>query len=147
MSHGSGITAHNVEVRVIHAWDADQIIELYRAGGWWKEKFNPAGIPGLIRRSFLFAVAIDLATGSAVGMGRVISDGVSDGYIQDLIVLPEYRGKGIGRRIVSALLEECKAHGLEWIGLVAEPGSEKFYIPLGFRHMKGYIPLIYDKET
>ncbi len=53
-------------------------------------------LPRLIRGSFLFAVAVDRKTGHAVGMGRVISDGVSDGYIQDLVVLPEYRKTGIG---------------------------------------------------
>ena len=128
------------------AWDADQIIDLYRAGGWWKDEYDPAGIPPLISGSFLFAVAIDPATGSAVGMGRVLSDGVSDGYIQDLVVLPPYQLSGIGRRIVALLLKECRARGFGWIGLLAEPGSEKFYLPLGFRHMKGYVPLLYDTE-
>jgi ribosomal protein S18 acetylase RimI-like enzyme len=128
------------------AWDTDQIIALYRAGGWWKDEYDPAGIPSLISGSFLFAVAIDPATGSAVGMGRVLSDGVSDGYIQDLIVLPPFQRSGIGRRIVAFLLKECQARGLGWIGLVAEPGSENFYLPLGFRHMEGYVPLLYDTE-
>ena len=44
-------------------------------------------INDLIRGSFLFAVAIDISTGRAVGMGRVISDGIADAYIQDLVVL------------------------------------------------------------
>jgi aralkylamine N-acetyltransferase len=131
---------------LIEAWDTDQIIELYRAGGWWKDEFDPAGIPLLISGSFLFAAAVDPATGSAVGMGRVLSDGVSDGYIQDLVVLPPYQRSGIGRRIVALLVKESRARGLGWIGLVAEPGSEKFYLPLGFRHMKGYVPLLYDTE-
>ncbi len=79
-------------------------------------------------------------------MGRVLSDGVSDGYIQDLVVLPRYQRSGIGRRIVALLLKECRVRGLGWIGLIAEPGSEKFYLPLGFQHMKGYVPLLYDTE-
>jgi ribosomal protein S18 acetylase RimI-like enzyme len=128
------------------AWDVGQIIDLYRAGGWWKDEYDPARIPDLISGSFLFAVAIDPTTGSAVGMGRVLSDGVSDGYIQDLVVLPSYQRRGIGRRIAAFLLKECRVRGLGWIGLVAEPGSEKFYLPLGFRHMEGYVPLLYDTE-
>ena len=89
-------------------------------------------------------MAVDPPTGRAIGMGRVLSDGVSDGYIQDLVVLPGYRKSGIGRMIVSALLAACQAKGLGWIGLIAEPGSERFYLPLGFRQMKGYIPLLYE---
>lgn len=139
--------AHTIEVRLVEAWDAGQIVDLYRAGGWWKEGYDPAGIPALIAGSYLFAVAVDPATGSAVGMGRVLSDGVSDGYIQDIAVLFPYRRRGVGKKIVALLLKECRARGLEWIGLIAEPGSEQFYLPLGFRPMNGYVPLLYDMET
>jgi GNAT superfamily N-acetyltransferase len=129
---------------LVDAWNDHEIIDLYRAGGWWKDDADPARIPELISGSFLFAVAVDPQTGCAIGMGRVLSDGVSDGYIQDLVVLPGYRKGGVGRLIVSALLEACQAKGLGWIGLIAEPGSEQFYLPLGFRRMKGYIPLLYE---
>jgi ribosomal protein S18 acetylase RimI-like enzyme len=141
---GRDSTVQNIEVRLVDAWDADEIVELYRAGGWWKEGADPAGISDIIRGSYLFAVAVDPATGSAIGMGRVLSDGVSDGYIQDLVVLKKYQRSGIGRMIVSLLL---KAQGLGWICLIAEPGSEGFYQPLGFQRMKGFIPLLYDRVT
>ena len=55
----------------------------------------------------------------------MISDGVSDGYIQDLFVLPEYRLSGIGGRIVKALLEKCRVNGLEWVGLNRRAGLGK----------------------
>jgi aralkylamine N-acetyltransferase len=79
----------NISVQLVHSWDKIEIANLYRAGGWWKEEYDPDELPRLIQGSFLFAVAVDKKTGRAIGMGRVISDGVSDGYIQDLVVLPE----------------------------------------------------------
>ena len=79
-------------------------------------------------------------------MGRVISDGISDGYIQDVVVFPEYRKKGVGKKIVLTLLDECKKRGLGWIGLIAEPNSEQFYLPLGFRKLEDYVPLIYERS-
>ena len=135
------------EIWLVDAWDINQIVALYRAGGWWKDQFDPAGIPALISGSFLFAVAVDGKTKTAVGMGRVISDGVSDGYIQDLVVLPEYRRSGIGKRIVTTLLDECRKRGLGWIGLVSQPGCEEFYSELGFKKMEGYSPLLFEGET
>gem|GEM_PF-4414770 len=81
----------SVSIALVHSWDPQEIVLLYRAGGWWKDEYDPAEIPGLIRGSFAFAVAVEEESGRAVGMGRVISDGVSDAYIQDLVVLPEYR--------------------------------------------------------
>ncbi|WP_363054431.1 GNAT family N-acetyltransferase [Methanoregula sp. PtaB.Bin085] len=103
-------------------------------------------LPHLIRGSFAFAVAADIATGRAVGMGRIISDGISDAYIQDVVVLPEYRKSGIGRDIVSILIGHCLQAGITWIALIAEPGTEKFYLPIGFRLMERHIPLIYRGE-
>jgi len=135
------------EVRLVRSWDSGQIVALYTAGGWWKEEYDPAGLPELIAGSFLFAVAVDLMTGTAVGMGRVISDGVSDGYIQDLVVLPEYRRSGIGRQIVSLLIRSCQERGVSWIGLVSQPGCEEFYADLGFVRMEGFIPLLYEGDA
>jgi ribosomal protein S18 acetylase RimI-like enzyme len=140
------VPEHMVEIRLVRAWDSGQIVTLYRAGGWWKEEYEAAGIPALVSGSFLFAIAIDTTTGTAVGMGRVISDGVSDGYIQDLVVLPMYRRYGIGRRMVTALVRACRERGLGWIGLVSQPGCEEFYSDLGFKRMEGFVPLLYEGD-
>ena len=94
---------NNIEIRVVDSWSIDEIVELYKAGGWWKESYDPSLIHQMIAGSFVFAVVVDEQNKKAVGMGRVISDGVSDAYIQDVIVLPKYRGKGIGKKLVDLL--------------------------------------------
>ncbi|MDO9323751.1 MAG: GNAT family N-acetyltransferase [Methanoregula sp.] len=132
-----------IVVQLVRSWDNDEIADLYRTGGWWKEEYDPAALGSLIQGSFSFAVAVDKKTGKTIGMGRVISDGVSDGYIQDLVVLPDYRKSGIGREIMSALVEQCIKSGITWIALIAEPGSQIFYETLGFKLMEGHIPLIF----
>lgn len=135
----------DVEIRLVDAWNVEEIADLYRAGGWWKETYEAAGLTLLLQGSFAFAVAIDRRTSRLAGMGRVISDGVSDGYVQDLVVLPEYRRAGIGKQIVARLVEACRAKGVLWIGLIAEPGSERFYEALGFEVMPGHVPMIYSR--
>ena len=137
---------HDVEIRLVSAWDVEEIADLYRAGGWWKDTYEAAGLSQLIQGSFAFAVAVDRRTSRLAGMGRAISDGVSDGYIQDMVVLPEYRRSGIGRQIVAKLVEACEARGVWWIGLIAEPGSEYFYESMGFRVMPGHVPMIYARN-
>ena len=143
-----GVTGLDDEIviRLVETWDKDEIVQLYRAGGWWKDEYDQDSLPGMIRGSFAFAIATDRKTGHAVGMGRVISDGVFDGYIQDLVVLPDYRRRGIGARIVAALVARCTGLGISWIGLIAEPGTESFYQPLGFHPMKRYIPLLLKRD-
>ena len=140
------ILGDNIAIRLVHTWNEVEIANLYRAGGWWKDEYDPKELPRLIQGSFLFAVAVNLQTGQAIGMGRVISDGVSDGYIQDLVVLPKYRKTGIGARIVSTLVKKCIESGISWIGLIAEPDTEKFYLPFGFHPMEGHIPLIFRSD-
>lgn len=139
------IVTDSILVSLVKSWDNAEIVFLYKTGGWWKDTYDPAEIPHLITGSFAFVVAAD-TNRHAIGMGRAISDGVSDAYIQDLVILPAYRGRGIGTRILSVLITHCKHAGLSWIGLIAEPDSEEFYVPLGFERMPGHIPMIYRGE-
>lgn len=71
--------------------------------------------------------------GKLIGAGRGISDGALRAAIYDVVVLPQYQGKGIGRMIMKYLLERANA---EIIMLFANPGKEPFYGKIGFRKMK-----------
>jgi len=137
------MVSHPVDVRLVTAWESAEIVALYKSAGWWKEWYDPAGVPLLLQRSFAFAVAVDTSTGRAVGMGRVLSDGVSDGYIQDVVVLPEYRHHEVGKQLIDALVKACLSQGVTWVGLVAVPGSVSFYEECGFHPMPGHTPMLY----
>ena len=132
-----------ISVYIVKEWESDALVDLYRAGGWWMQDHDPAHLPDLVRSSLAFAVAVDDETGRSVGMGRVISDGIADGYIQDLVVIPEFRGKGVGGKILRTLLAACYERHITWIGLIAEPGTEDFYASVGFSRMKDHIPMRY----
>ena len=43
--------------------------------------------------------------GELIGVGRAISDGISQGAIYNIAVKDAYRGKGIGKRIVDEILK------------------------------------------
>jgi ribosomal protein S18 acetylase RimI-like enzyme len=135
-----------IEIHLVNSWSTDDIIDLYKAGGWWKDSYEKAGIPLLIAGSFAFAVAVDHTSGRAVGMGRLLSDGVSDAYIQDVVVLKEYRNQEVGKQLIRTLINHCVSKKLRWIGLIAEPGMESFYKTLGFKPMEHYCPMLYLPE-
>jgi aralkylamine N-acetyltransferase len=135
-----------IEIRIIDTWPEKEIVELYKAGGWWKKTYNVSSIKDLVKGSFAFAVAIDNNTKKAIGMGRLISDGISDAYIQDLIVIPAYRKKGIGKLIAQKLIDYCKNKKITWLGLISEPGQDGFYKKLGFKIMKKHKPMLYDED-
>lgn len=123
-----------------------EIADLYYAQGWWQAGDDKVSqlIPRLIAGSHCFVVALEGE--DIVGMGRAISDGISDAYIQDLTVRSDHRNQGIGRRILQALIERLHADGLHWIGLIAEPGSYGIYRRAGFQEMSACVPMLMNQK-
>lgn len=76
-----------------------------------------------------------------VGMGRLVGDGVLYWYLQEIIVLPECQGKGIGTGIVNYLLQYITEHTEKGtftsVGLTAAQGKETFYERFGFSKSNG----------
>lgn len=136
----------NVEIEAVQSAPVEEIVALYKSAGWWQESPEARRvIPSMIRGSFCFMVARSIE-GEIIGMGRVISDGYSDAYIQDVTVLSEFRGRGIGRELVRRLTEVCENRKIGWIGLVAEPGTQGMYETLGFRPLTDYQPMLYGQQ-
>ena len=78
---------------------------------------------------------------TVIGMGRLVGDGVMYWYLQEIIVLPEFQGKGIGTRIVEYLLDYISNHTNEGtftsVGLTAAEGKSSFYEKFGFKTSNG----------
>ena len=71
---------------------------------------------------------------TAIGMARVIGDGVINAYIQDVIIAPDYRGKGVGKAVMQALISQMR-HNLPTnctIGLMAAKEQDDFYTSFSF---------------
>lgn len=71
-----------------------------------------------------------------VGMARVIGDMGLDYYIKDIIVRPEYQGRGIGRMLIDELLQFVGDNGVSGTGVFVElcssPENIPFYEKFGF---------------
>ena len=121
--------------------DLRRIVSLYFEAGWLPSRAeNPDLISRIISGSHCFVTAA--ADCRIIGMGRAISDGVSDAYIQDVTVDAAYRGQGIGTKIIRKLVGRLREDGVAWIGLIAERNSHDFYRPLGFKKMPDAIPML-----
>ena len=68
-----------------------------------------------------------------IAAGRALADGRDCSYICDVAVHPSYQGMGIGRQVVSTLVDLSKDH--KKIILYTSPGKEPFYRKLGFKRM------------
>ncbi|MWV43370.1 GNAT family N-acetyltransferase [Paenibacillus sp. HJL G12] len=67
-----------------------------------------------------------------IGTGRIISDGVYQGFICDLIVLPEYQNIGVGTHILKKLLLKCKEKDVLMVHLFAAVDKCNYYKKFGF---------------
>lgn len=107
----------------------EEVAALYTSAGWHV-------LPPEVYRKALAGTFLSVSArreGRLVGYGRVVSDGAIYAWIHDLIVVPELRGQGLGRKILRELLDRTVAAGVPYLGLFAAKGRAGFYEAFGFR--------------
>jgi GNAT superfamily N-acetyltransferase len=110
--------------------EVEQYRRLREAVGW--ETMDPKSTKIGLQNS-IYSVCV-YRENNLVGYGRVIGDWAIHFYIQDVMVLPEYQGKGIGTRIMNYIMRFLKEHGHpnSYFGLFAAKGKAEFYEKFGF---------------
>ena len=88
----------NIIIREYTNINMAQIAELYNSVKWTNYTNNLHMLESALKASLKILGAFD--GDKLVGLIRVVGDGYSIIYIQDIIVLPEYQGRGIGKRLV-----------------------------------------------
>lgn len=117
-----------MEYTLCKTFDIDQMCNLRKRVGWNELKTmmsNP-------KMDNLFNITCT-ENGKMVGFLTVVSNNVTDAYIQDVMVAPEFQGKGIGTELMNRAISEIKARGIYMISVIY--GEEKlcrFYEKLGF---------------
>ena len=83
-----------------------------------------------IKNSLYIVKAVD-DDGNIIGMGRIVGDGAVICYIQDLVVIPEAQGQGVGSLIINELIDYVDSikedETTMMLCLMSAKGREKFY--------------------
>lgn len=114
----------------------DDVLPLYQAVGWT----NYTNQPQMLEQSLAHSLATYLARDGEeiVGVVRLVGDGFSSVFVQDLIVLPSYQRQGIGSALMKKALGDFKdAYQVQ----LATDQTEKtlgFYRSLGFETLSTY---------
>jgi GNAT superfamily N-acetyltransferase len=110
---------------------AEEYVAFRRAVGWSAVALDAAE-RGLAASRF--AVTARDGAGRAVAMARVVGDGAVYLYVQDVVVLPEWQGRGLGRRLMAAVMDWIRSTAVPgtFVGLMAAEGVTEFYLPYGF---------------
>jgi GNAT superfamily N-acetyltransferase len=110
---------------------ADAYHALFETTGWNSEyRMAPQELARANGNSWLSVSAWD--GDELIGFGRVVSDGVLHAMIYDMIVKPGRQRCGVGSRILSMLVERCRAAGIRDIQLFCAKGKREFYLRHGF---------------
>ncbi|MGE6257383.1 GNAT family N-acetyltransferase [Heyndrickxia sporothermodurans] len=105
-----------------------EVPQLREAIGWGRRDKD---YPTIFERCNFWAGARD-ENDQLIAFGYVCGMGLEHGYLEDIIVHPDYQKKGIGVQLVNKLLEESKRFGLGIITVTFEPQNLNFYKTCGF---------------
>ena len=70
-----------------------------------------------------------------IGYIDCVSNGVTDAYIQDLMVHPDYQRRGIGTELMTIMINYLKQKHIYMISVVFEENLKPFYEKFGFFNM------------
>lgn len=91
-----------------------------------------------------FVVCSAFVDGKMIGFVRAISDGQYQSAIYDVVVLPEFQIKGVGKAIMNALLEKLPKSST--VLIFVAPGKQNFYRKFGFGILKTGMAIFPDPE-
>lgn len=114
----------------------EELLELYAAVGWTAYTSAPESLEAAIEGSTRVVTA--RYGDDLLGLARVISDGASIAYLQDVLVRPELQRDGVGRALVKAAMEPFEHVRQKVLLTDSEPGQRRFYEALGYTEIRDY---------
>ena len=110
----------------------NQIEDLSSAVGWQPRPLERVEIA--LKQSFIYICAWYISNDrqKLIGFTRAVSDGVFHAMLLDIMVHPDFQGKGIGKKIVKAIVQKLHQARVRDITLFASAHMVDFYHKLGF---------------
>lgn len=114
--------------------ERDELSDLYGAVGWVVYTNNLDALDRALQGSS--HVVSTRRDGRLVGLARVVSDGATIAHLQDILVLPEEQGGGLGKRLVAEVLAPFVSVRQKVLLTDDEPRQRAFYESLGFAEIR-----------
>ena len=110
----------DVNLDVVHAFLSQD--------AYWSKNIPFDLVRKAIENSYCFSAFVE---DRQVGFARVISDGSTFAYLCDVFTLPEFRGRGIGKKLMQTVQAHPELQGLRrWMLMTAD--AHKLYESYGF---------------
>ena len=122
-----------MDIREYKTYDETEILGLYASVGWTAYTEQPESLRRGFEASLLVLAAYE--DGALVGLIRVVGDGQTIVFVQDILVHPSCQRRGIGKALLKEVLKRY-SH-VRQIELTTDdtPKTRAFYESVGFRTM------------
>ncbi|MCO1338773.1 GNAT family N-acetyltransferase [Kocuria polaris] len=114
--------------------DRDELTRLYASVGWSAYTKDPARLEAAVAASLAVVTARD--DGRLVGLARLVGDGLTIVYLQDILVAPEFQRSGIGRELFRRAFEPFEDVRQKLLLTDNEPRQIAFYESMGFTEIR-----------
>jgi GNAT superfamily N-acetyltransferase len=125
------------------------VIHGFLRQSYWAEGIPRDVVERSIEHSLCFGVYVD---GAQVGFARIISDYATFAYLADVFVLEAFRGQGLSKRLIAAVVGHPRLQGLRRWSL-ATRDAHALYAQFGFapianpaRYMERIDPAVYSRR-
>ena len=118
-----------MEIKEYQTYNEQEIIDLYQSVGWTNYTSCPEMLEEAYKNSLCILGAFEKE--KLVGVVRVVGDGISIVFVQDILVLPEYQRQGVGSALMRAILKKyASVYQVELLTDSTEK-SKAFYLSVG----------------
>ena len=105
------------------------VIHGFLQTSYWAQSRRRSVVERSIKNSLCFGVYVG---GQQVAFARVVSDRAVFAYLMDVFVVPEYRGRGISKALMHAVLDHPDLQNLR-VFLLGTQDAHGLYKQFGFR--------------
>jgi len=110
--------------------DRDWVWRMLSSEAYWHRWRTRNEVELQVNTAWRVVGVYDEDTGRQVGFARAISDAVNDAYLADVIVAPDTRGRGAGKLLVRAMIDDGPGANFRWTLFTGD--AHGLYAQFGF---------------
>lgn len=108
----------------------DAVWAWLEAEAYWGRWRSRADVDAQIDSSWRVVGVYRAGTNDLVGFARATSDGVGFAYLADVFIHPDHQGRGLGKRLMQAMIEDGPGREFRWVLFTAD--AHGLYEQFGF---------------
>lgn len=122
--------------------DFNQLQALFKAGAFWAKERTIEDLSIAVANSEPVVSVWDQER--LIGFARATSDGIYRATIWDVVIHPDYRGAGLGRKLVETVLSHPQMNRVERVYLMTTH-QQRFYERIGFEGNSSTTMVLYNQ--